>query len=93
MKNNINDLNNLATNIRITMLKGLRELGFGHIGGSMSMVELMAALYGECMNIDPENPGLGGQRLVCSVKRTLRTCCLCDPCPERLLSNRRYPDH
>ncbi|HVI40971.1 MAG TPA: thiamine pyrophosphate-dependent enzyme, partial [Anaerovoracaceae bacterium] len=57
MKNNINDLNNLATNIRITMLKGLRELGFGHVGGSMSMVELMAALYGECMNIDPQNPG------------------------------------
>lgn len=57
MKNNINDLNNFATNIRITMLKGLRELGFGHIGGSMSMVELMAALYGECMNIDPKNPG------------------------------------
>lgn len=56
MKNNINDLNNLAANIRITMLKGLRELGFGHVGGSMSMVELMAALYGECMNIDPKNP-------------------------------------
>lgn len=57
MKNNITDLNNFATNIRITMLKGLRELGFGHVGGSMSMVELMAALYGECMNIDPQNPG------------------------------------
>lgn len=56
MKNNRNDLNKLATNIRITILKGLRELGFGHLGGSMSMVELMAALYGECMNIDPQNP-------------------------------------
>lgn len=56
MKNNIDDLYDLATNIRITILKGLRELGFGHVGGSMSMVELMAALYGECMNIDPQNP-------------------------------------
>ena len=56
MKNNIAELNNLATNIRITALKGLGELGFGHVGGSMSMVELMAALYGECMNIDPKNP-------------------------------------
>ncbi|HWQ80339.1 MAG TPA: transketolase [Anaerovoracaceae bacterium] len=56
MKNNITELNNLATNIRITMLKGLRELGFGHVGGSMSIAELMAALYGECMNIDPKNP-------------------------------------
>jgi transketolase len=56
MKNDINDLYDFATNIRITILKGLRELGFGHVGGSMSMVELMAALYGECMNIDPQNP-------------------------------------
>lgn len=56
MKSNITELKNLATNIRITALKGLRELGAGHIGGSMSMVELMAALYGECMNVDPKNP-------------------------------------
>lgn len=56
MKNDINDLYDFATNIRITILKGLQELGFGHVGGSMSMVELMAALYGECMNIDPQNP-------------------------------------
>ena len=34
MKGNITELKNLATNIRITALKGLRELGFGHIGGS-----------------------------------------------------------
>lgn len=56
MKGNITELKNLATNIRITALKGLRELGFGHIGGSMSMAELMAALYGECMNVDPNRP-------------------------------------
>lgn len=56
MKNKRKDLNDFAANIRITMLKGLRELGFGHLGGSLSMVELMAALYGECMNIDPQNP-------------------------------------
>lgn len=56
MKSNITELNNLATNIRITALKGLRELGFGHVGGTMSMADLLAALYGECMNIDPSNP-------------------------------------
>lgn len=56
MKNDIKDLNKLAANIRITILKGLRELECGHVGGAMSMVELMAALYGECMNINPENP-------------------------------------
>ena len=56
MKNDIKDLNIFAAQIRITMLTGLRELGFGHVGGAMSMVELMAALYGECMQIKPENP-------------------------------------
>jgi transketolase len=56
MKHDIDELKDFAANIRITALKGLRELGFGHVGGSMSMVELMAALYGECMNIDPQNP-------------------------------------
>lgn len=56
MKNDIRDLNIFAANIRITMIKGLRELGFGHVGGAMSMVELMAALYGECMLIDPKSP-------------------------------------
>lgn len=56
MRSDITELKNLATNIRITALKGLRELGFGHIGGTMSMAELMAALYGECMDIDPKNP-------------------------------------
>jgi transketolase len=56
MRQDIDDLRSFATNIRITALKGLRELGFGHVGGSMSMVELMAALYGKCMNVDPENP-------------------------------------
>lgn len=56
MEKDIKDLKIFATDIRITILQGLRELGFGHIGGSMSMVELLAALYGECMDIDPHNP-------------------------------------
>lgn len=30
--------------------------GFGHVGGSMSMADAMAVLYGEVMHIDPKNP-------------------------------------
>ena len=37
-------------------LKELANLGFGHIGGSMSVVELLAVLYGREMRIDPQNP-------------------------------------
>lgn len=31
-------------------------MGFGHVGGSMSLVETLAVLYGGVMNIDPQNP-------------------------------------
>jgi transketolase len=45
-----------AREIRITTLKELGHLGFGHLGGAMSIVELLAVLYGEVMKIDPQNP-------------------------------------
>ena len=42
-------------------------LGVGHIGGSLSIVEVLAALYFSEMNIDPQNPKMPGRdRLVCS---------------------------
>ena len=57
----------LATQIRIETLKGLGHLGFGHVGGSFSVAELLAVLYGEQMKIDPQNPGWEGRDyLVCS---------------------------
>lgn len=46
-----------AAEIRITALKGLGAVGAGHVGGVMSMCELMAVLYGGEMRIDPANPG------------------------------------
>ena len=49
-------LERFATEIRLETLKEIKNLGFGHIGGSMSVVELLAVLYGKVMNIDPENP-------------------------------------
>ena len=45
-----------AKEIRITTLKELGHLGFGHLGGAMSIVEVLAVLYGEVMKIDPKNP-------------------------------------
>lgn len=42
--------------IRLKTLKELYNLGFGHYGGSLSIVEALAVLYGEVMRIDPENP-------------------------------------
>jgi transketolase len=45
-----------AEEIRVETLKEFRSLGFGHVGGSMSVIETLAVLYGSVMNIDPENP-------------------------------------
>jgi len=45
-----------AEEIRVETLRELAHLGFGHVGGSMSVVELLAVLYGREMQIDPQNP-------------------------------------
>lgn len=52
-----NELRIFAAQIRMTALRGLSKLGAGHIGGSMSMSDLMAVLYGGVMKIDPKDPG------------------------------------
>lgn len=52
----IKELEVFATKIRIETIKEIGNLGFGHLGGAMSIVETLAVLYGEVMNIDPKNP-------------------------------------
>lgn len=52
----IQELKVFAEQIRLETLKIIGARGFGHVGGSMSMVETMAVLYGAKMNIDPANP-------------------------------------
>lgn len=52
----IKELEKFAIKIRLETLKEIKNLGFGHIGGSMSIVEILAVLYGKAMKIDPKNP-------------------------------------
>jgi len=52
----IKELEVFALKIRIETLKEIGHLGFGHLGGAMSIVDTLAVLYGEVMNIDPKNP-------------------------------------
>lgn len=52
----IKELKALALNIRIETLKAIGTLGFGHLGGAMSIADAIAVLYGGTMNIDPKNP-------------------------------------
>lgn len=53
---NENEITELARQIRLETLKSLTQLGFGHYGGSMSVVETLAVLYGAVMKIDPADP-------------------------------------
>ncbi|MBQ2819446.1 MAG: transketolase [Clostridia bacterium] len=45
-----------AEEIRVETLHELAHLGFGHVGGAMSIVELLAVLYGGEMKINPADP-------------------------------------
>jgi transketolase len=45
-----------AAQIRLETLKEFANLGFGHVGGAMSIVETLAVLYGGVLKIDPGNP-------------------------------------
>lgn len=46
----------LAARIRVAALTAIHSLGSGHVGGSLSICDLLAVLYGREMRIDPENP-------------------------------------
>ncbi len=50
------DLSTLAAQIRYLTLRELRSIGYGHFGGSLSIVEALAALYGGEMAYDPQRP-------------------------------------
>ena len=45
-----------ALDIRIKTIDAIGFLGVGHIGGSLSIVELLAVLYHRRMRVDPANP-------------------------------------
>src|SRR5256885_7606274 len=52
----IADLKRLANRMRIEIVKMIGAAGSGHPGGSLSEVELLAALYFRVMRHDPKNP-------------------------------------
>ena len=61
------NLEQIAREIRILTVKCIASLGSGHIGGSMSIVDVLTALYYKEMNVDPKNPLMEGRdRLVVS---------------------------
>lgn len=61
------ELKVFATEIRIALLEEMKDRGFGHIGGSLSICDLLAVLYGKVMNYKVEDPKwMDRDKLVCS---------------------------
>lgn len=50
------ELQVFAAEIRKAALKAVSKIGAGHVGGSMSMADLMAVLYGKEMKVNPKEP-------------------------------------
>lgn len=61
------ELRKLALEIRIGVVEEIKARGFGHIGGSLSVSDALACLYGAVMRYDPKNPKWADRdKLVCS---------------------------
>ncbi len=61
------ELKALATRIRIGAVEEFKARGFGHVGGALSVCDLLAVLYGDVMRYRPEDPAWPERdKLVCS---------------------------
>jgi transketolase len=63
----LSQLKQFAKEIRINIVDCIGSIGVGHIGGCLSIADLLAVLYGRKMRIDKDQPTMQGRdRLVCS---------------------------
>lgn len=61
------DFKDKCRQIRKMIIQEIAELGAGHVGGSLSIVELLVVLYNNHMRIDPASPKKEGRdRLIVS---------------------------
>lgn len=50
------ELKRISTQIRIETVKAIAGVGIGHVGGSLSVAEVLSVLYWREMRIDPSRP-------------------------------------
>lgn len=53
----VSELKKAANQIRLLTIEAIANLGVGHIGGSLSVVEVLTLLYYRHMDVDPRDPG------------------------------------
>lgn len=54
----VRELQRTAARIRTLTVEEIAHLGIGHVGGSMSIIEILVLLYYRHLTIDPANPKL-----------------------------------
>ena len=54
-------LKKFSAQLRIDQLEMFKQRGMGHIGGCLSVTELISVLYGKQMKVDPKNPNWEGR--------------------------------
>ena len=60
-------LQRFALEVRIVAVEEFKARGFGHVGGSLSIADAVAVLYGAVMKYDPKNPKMEDRdKLICS---------------------------
>ena len=65
---NIEELKNIAKNIRVDIVKSIAEAGSGHTGGSLGLTDVFTALYFNILNHNPKNPNWAERdRLILSI--------------------------
>jgi transketolase len=65
----IREFKRLATKIRIETIRQSASSGARYVGGTLSLVEVLAVLYGGVMKLDPVNPGWEGRDWLVVSKR------------------------
>ncbi len=61
------ELKRFAVKIRIGAIEEFKARGFGHVGGALSIADVLAVLYGAVMNYDPKDPKKADRdKLICS---------------------------
>src|SRR4051812_29349742 len=49
-------LREMATDVRRTVITMIGRAGLGHVGGDLSVTDILVTLYGSVLSIDPERP-------------------------------------
>ena len=66
-ENKRRELQKLALKIRLAEIEAIHSLGAGHVGGSLSITDALAVLYGAIMKYDPADPKMEDRdKIVCS---------------------------